>query len=252
MSYDDPLLYPGKPGAAHLHAVFGKTLTRASSNSGSIASSGNSTCRGGTVNRSAYWVPALIDTRNGRPVYPHEAHFYYKTGYNGIRPVDVDPMPRGLRMIAGDAKSSGPQHNVWWSCVDGDNTGHYSIRNCGVNQQLQMSIRFPQCWNGRDLDSNNHQSHMAYPSGGRCPPSHPVAIPEITFNIRYKVEEANAPRHWRLSSDMYDSSRPAGYSGHGDWWDGWKEDIKNSWVRGCLQTSRDCHSNLMGDGRGMF
>src|SRR5690606_18586551 len=106
MNYDDPIVFPGQPGKAHLHAYFGNTLADASSTAESLRNSGNSTCRGGIANRSAYWVPAVID-ENGAPVKPNSAQIYYKTGYRGIRPEQVQVFPQGLRMIAGDAKSAG-------------------------------------------------------------------------------------------------------------------------------------------------
>src|SRR5262245_53339915 len=67
MNYDDPIVFPGQPGKAHLHAHFGNTLTDADTTAENLRNSGNSTCRGGTANRTAYWVPAVID-RNGKPV----------------------------------------------------------------------------------------------------------------------------------------------------------------------------------------
>jgi hypothetical protein len=36
---------------------------------------------------------------------------------------------------------------------------------------------------------------------------------------------------------------------HGDWFNGWKKDIMDAWVKGCNQASRDCHAHLLGDGR---
>lgn len=251
MNFDDPLVFPGNPGAAHLHAFFGNTLTTASSTASSLATTGSGSCRGGTANRTAYWVPALIDTKDGKPVIPYEGHFYYKTGYAGIAPASVLAMPKGLRMIAGSATASGPQQVVTWGCIDGNSSGP-AIQNCGVGQQLQLSVTFPQCWNGRDLDAPDHKSHMAYPANGKCPTTHPKPLPEISFHVRYKVEELNAPLRWRLSSDMYDSKLPGGYSGHGDWWDGWNEDVKNSFIQGCNNKSLDCYSNLLGDGREIY
>ena len=49
---DDPIVYPGQPGKSHLHAFFGNTGINANSTATSIATTGNSTCRGGTVNRT--------------------------------------------------------------------------------------------------------------------------------------------------------------------------------------------------------
>lgn len=249
MAFDDPIVFPGQAGRSHLHAFFGNTGANANSTVASIATTGNSTCRGGTVNRSAYWVPAMIDTRDGRPLRPAQSHFYYKTGYNGIAPRSVNAVPPGLRMIAGDAMNATPNGRFRYTCNGGGGMSGQSIQNCGVGGELWMMLTFPQCWDGTNLDSPDHKSHMAYPSGGRCPSTHPVAIPEITFNIVYPVTEANAPLRWRLSSDNYSSSLPGGYSAHGDWWNGWKADIMDAWVRNCDQAAADCHSHLLGDGR---
>ena len=110
MAFDDPIVYPGQPGKSHLHAFFGNTGTNANSTAASIANTGNSTCRGGTINRSGYWVPAMIDTLDGTPVAPLSLIVYYKTGYNGVgRRHQV--VAAGLRMIAGDSGNSGPGTN---------------------------------------------------------------------------------------------------------------------------------------------
>ncbi len=93
MTFDDPIVYPGQPGRSHLHTFFGNTGTNANSTASSIANTGNSTCRGGTLNRSSYWVPAMIDTRTGTPVKPTTSNFYYKTG-GRAGPSSVQPMPR--------------------------------------------------------------------------------------------------------------------------------------------------------------
>lgn len=258
MNYDDPLVYPGNPGAAHLHAFFGNTLTNANSTVESIANTGNSTCRGGIINRSSYWVPALIDTRDGSAQMPIEAEIYYKTGYSMIPTRDIQPHPKGLRMIAGNATATGAQQNVSWGCVDAStpaNSTPGAVPNCPLGSKVQMVVVFPQCWNGKDLDSADHKSHMSYRTGsggGTCPASHPNPMPEITFNIRYKVNEAGAPTRWRLSSDMYDANLPGGYSAHGDWFDGWQEDIKKTWTEKCDQAAVDCHSHLLGDGRAIY
>lgn len=51
------------------------------------------------------------------------------------------------------------------------------------------------CWDGKNLDSPDHKSHVAYPIdgphafdgmgvGGQCPESHPVKIPQIMLEVR--------------------------------------------------------------------
>jgi hypothetical protein len=254
MAFDDPLVYPGLPGAAHLHAFFGNTGTNAYSTQTSVSTTGNSTCVGGTFNRTAYWVPAMIDTKDGTPVAPSGSIMYYKTGYNGIAPASVKALPQGLRMIAGDPKNSAPSGPFVYSCLNGgENLGKSStFLNCPVGAQMWMSIDFPQCWDGVNLDSPDHKSHMAYPSNGACPKDHPVALPVVTFNIIYNIKEANTPLRWRLSSDSYDASLPPGYSAHGDWFNGWDAATMNTFITNCLDKSLDCHGSLLGDGRMLY
>ncbi|HUG23381.1 DUF1996 domain-containing protein [Piscinibacter sp.] len=247
MASDDPIVFPNQPGRSHLHTFFGNTGTNADSTASSLQTSGNSTCRGGTVNRTAYWVPSMIDTRTGAPVKPKDSQFYYKNGHKGIVPSSVRPMPDGLRMIAGDPKNAAPVGPFYYNCKRGSNVKE--IPNCSVGADVYQNITFPQCWDGVNLDSPDHKSHMAYHTKGVCPSTHPVILPEVTFRIIYAVTEEDAPLHWRLSSDAYDRSLPAGYSSHGDWFNGWKRDVSHSWATNCIAASKDCHSHLLGDGR---
>ena len=122
-----------------------------------------------------------------------------------------------------------------------------AIQNCAAGQQLWAAVFFPQCWDGVNLDSPDHKSHVAYPVNGACPSTHPVAMPEVSFNIVYDVTGSTS--RWRLSSDSYDPSLPGGYSMHGDWFNGWKADIMATWITKCDQASEDCQGDLLGDGR---
>lgn len=253
-AFDDPIVYPGKPGASHLHMFFGNTNTSASSTTLSIANSGNSSCAGGIANRTAYWVPALIDGK-GNVVLPSSAIFYYKTGYLGIKPSEVKAMPAGLRMIAGDGKLNSAQGQGHWGCDEvyiGHKDSILEVINdprCGPGNHVTMGIDFPQCWDGKNLDSPNHKSHMTNPVSGSCPASHPVAIPVISFNVRFLIPPSGAA-DWHLSSDMYDyATKGGGFSAHADWWNGWNPDIEQTWITHCENASKDCHGYLLGDGR---
>jgi hypothetical protein len=262
MNFDDPIVAPGQSRATHLHVFFGNTGVNASSTSQSIASSGNSTCSGGTLNRTAYWAPAMIDTATGTPLVPNGGHglqTYYKTGYQGVHTSQVVNFPAGLRIIAGDARrttapgsASAPHVAVYHCGVSGPI--QLSIPSCAPGQELIMSVLFPQCWDGRNLDSADHRSHMAYgtwgpvygQNGAGCPASHPVPLPQITMNMRYLVGPGGTST-WRLSSDTY--SGPAGYSGHADWWNGWDAGTFQRVINNCYSTGIDCQMNLLGDGQ---
>lgn len=261
MAYEDPIVFPNQPGRSHLHTFFGNTGVNAYTTPESLRNIGNSTCRGGLSNRSAYWVPTMLDLRTGNPVTVDAIGVYYKTG---MIPANlIKSIPKGLRMVAGDASRNTSAYNraSRFKCIGGPakQNGLYGqgIANCDAGATLFQEIFFPQCWDGKNLDSPDHKSHMSYWIYTKdktyvCPDSHPVALPEITFNIAYLVPKSNDPLHWRLSSDKYDSSLPGGYSSHGDWFNGWQEEVSNSWAKSCLAAGKDCHSHLLGDGRMIF
>ena len=259
MSNDDPIVYPNQQGAAHHHTFYGNTSVNYKSNLAALSTTGNSTCTGGTMNRTSYWHPTLINTANNAPVVPDRALFYYKTGYDGVPASMVVPPPKGLRMIVGNAKATSAAESAGarYLCVSDSKPfqgWNDHIPNCAVGEVMEMSVDFPQCWDGKNLDSPDHKSHMAFanesnPTANKCPATHPVAIPKITMTVNYSVTTANEATKWRLASDNYSKSLPGGYSGHADYAWGWDETIMAGIVKNCLNKSLDCHAHLLGDGR---
>jgi len=254
MAFDDPIVFPGQPGKSHLHVFFGNTLTNANSTAESLATTGNSTCAGGVLNRTAYWAPAMIDTATGAPVVPRGSLFYYKSGYLGIAPSQITQPPPGLRMITGDAKNTTGTGPGRFACNMPGAPGAWtkSIPACGAGGTLNATVDFPQCWDGVNLDSPDHKSHMANPVHGKCPSTHPVAIPVITLNVEYKIGLKDDTTKWRLASDMYDPSQPGGYSMHGDWFNAWDKDTMKAFIDNCEKAAKDCHAYLLGDGRMVY
>lgn len=264
MAYDDPIVYPGQPGKSHLHTFFGNTATSATTTPDSLRTTGSSTCRGGTANRSAYWVPAIIDTGSGTPIRPTSGQFYYKQGYELSPSSSIKPMPAGLRMIAGNSLNSTESGSASFAFVcytNGTESTRVSTRlpvcPAGTTDVLSL-LNFPQCWDGVNLDSPDHKSHVSgvvqdqtAPFAKHCPADHPVPIPQISFNVWYPVG-ASGTASWRLSSDVYDASLPPGMSMHGDWYNGWNKDVSDTWGKNCVAASKDCHSHLLGDLREIY
>jgi hypothetical protein len=257
MAFDDPIVYPGQAGKSHLHTFFGNTRTSWASTPGSIARSGNSSCHGGIANRSSYWIPSLLNAQN-QPVLPASAIMYYKTGYRGVSPASVKQIPAGLRMISGDTLASTTQENIGWGCLE-TYIGHYGYIPTASNHpcikegnHVSLNVTFPQCWDGKNLDALNHKNHMTYAVPGQgCPSTHPVALPEISINVRYRIPAAGTAG-WRLSSDAYSRSLPGGYSLHGDFMNGWQPDIAAKWIKNCNNAALDCHAHLLGEGTTLY
>ncbi len=268
MSFDDPIAFPGMPGAAHHHTFFGNSAVDAFTTPGNIRSKGSASCRGGTINLSGYWVPSMIDTATGNPLAPQGLIIYYKTGAwtymnNGSL---IQPLPKGLRMIAGNSTAFNATSALGgFHCMTSDGnstlragTAGKAIPTCTAGETLRATIDFPQCWDGVNLDSADHKSHMARPkpvssnnpkTQARCPDSHPVVLPLITFHVDFLVPLGANTSKWRLASDMYGTTTPGGYSMHGDWMNGWDPAISDLWGAKCMQERRDCGSANLGDGR---
>jgi len=70
---------------------------------------------------------------------------------------------------------------------------------------------------------------------GACPASHPVAIPEISYNFAvYVTAQTGSPATWRFASDRADATAP-GVSLHADWMNGWDPEIMAMIVENCLR-----------------
>ena len=259
MSNDDPLVFPGQKDATHSHTFFGNTSTNYASDLNNLSAIGNSTCKGGLINRSAYWIPSMIDTSLNKAIAPDLAIMYYKTGY--VPAGLVQAPPKGLRILAGNPKATTEalSSNVGYTCLN--RTPFYgwkkSIPACNVGETMQMKVSFPQCWDGKNLDSPDHKSHMAYSgknimTANKCPTTYPIGIPHIAINMNFKVLTADSAKNWRLASDNYDVSLAGGASGHADWVSGWNQVFIQGFVDNCLNKGVDCHAHLLGDGRMIY
>jgi hypothetical protein len=224
---DDPIVFPGQPGASHQHTFVGNRTTNAFSSFGSLRS-GATTCMR-QDDTAAYWVPALY--QGSTEVLPVAATVYYRRGTLA----EVSPFPSNLRMIAGDARATSPQgmRVTFWSCgaVSGvDRSAEVPTCPDTRGSFLRLHIRFPECWDGRRLDSADHKSHMAYAVRGECPSTHPVGVPQITQIYRYPSRGGEG---FALASGGV-------YSGHADFVNAWKPGTLKKLVGDCLNVLVRC------------
>lgn len=135
---DDPIVFPGLPGASHMHSFFGSTATNAHTTLASLQSS-PSNCNP-RVDLSSYWVPTLY--KGNTPVEPTGTTFYYLG--EGVRDdiiARTQPLPLGLRIVAGNAKATGiddPSGNARWSCLHAGHVGAAKdFVNCPAGTMLE-------------------------------------------------------------------------------------------------------------------
>jgi hypothetical protein len=244
---DDPIVYPGQPGASHLHMFFGNTETNAHSTTNSLVNSGGGSCNGFELNRSAYWTPALLDGR-GNVVVPDKIILYYKSK----EPGKVQRMPQGLKMISGNttAESFQVSNFLYWSCGDSGFSYNKSNRIPDCNGDvINASISFPQCWDGVNFDSHDHRSHLKMVDPElSCPASHPVTLPQISILLYFPGQDS--VDGWHLSSDRSGGFNTGpGATLHADWWGGWNDEAMDLWVDGCMKRARNCSFGQTGTSR---
>jgi Domain of unknown function (DUF1996) len=207
---DDAIVYPRQPGVSHDHTYFGNESTDAFSTPASLRGSGTSCAL--RADTAAYWVPTLFV--GGQAVEPRGAVAYYVR-----RTVDhVRPFPAGLKIIAGNAAASSAQSQrvTYWTCGrSGFRASTVPTCSEGRRSGLRLVVNFPNCWNGRSLDSADHKSHMTYSVEGVCPASHPVEVPAISLVVHYPV---SGGANVRLASGGQ-------LSGHADFVNAWNQDV---------------------------
>ena len=286
-AYNDPIVNPGQENRAHLHYFYGVKNIDHNTTFQSLYTSEEAGCSGGTLNRSGYWIPALLAPKynqqtgeraidsDGNPAWDpvlakvgegardnkaaHEL-FYYSAGVSDVDSIQVPPT--GLKIIAGNKNTTPntePQdtsivrwHCLTWKSSDAEG-GPWSstIPECKAPDMLRMDIFFPSCWDGKNLDSEDHQSHMAYPVGRTgdkvCPDSHPVPIVRISNHFAFPLfpnqldPETKTSKGFRLASDGYEVDNNGGFSLHGDWWNGWHPEAMQPILDGCIKAEKDCH-----------
>ena len=205
-SNDDPIVFPGQPGASHNHTFIGNRSVNAATTPASLIG-GKTSCES-EFDSSAYWVPTLYAGRED--VEPLAGVVYYVNRSNER----ISAPPAGLVMLAGNAyaKSRQAKGIAAWSCgAVGGRPRFATIPACSANMMLQLQATFPNCWDGRRLDSPDHRQHVKYAVRGLCPASHPVALPTIVLIVLYPP----VPRGSQVASGKV--------SQHADFMNGWDQ-----------------------------
>ena len=226
-STDDPIVFPGDPGASHRHDFFGNRTANAFSTPDSML--GTDTSCQQALDTAAYWSPTLFD--HGVPVVPQGADVYYRPGPR-IDPASVKPYPHGLVMISGDAMAMEPQSTkfVGWACGSGGDP-QVDAPICPPDAPLRLKIVFPDCWDGKNLDSDDHHSHVAASVAGHCPSGHPVPVPQLQLTVRYPIHGEGHDLNLAPGSML---------GGHADFMNAWDQAELASQVKLCLNRALVC------------
>ncbi|MDG4809846.1 DUF1996 domain-containing protein [Micromonospora sp. WMMD1120] len=231
---DDPIVVPGLPGASHMHTFFGPKVDAFTTTEKLLSSITNCNAPG---DLSAYWVPEL--RKDGKPVPVKSFRVYY--GSRVKDPSTVKPFPPGLRVVEGDAKKQvdTPKNagsNQFW-CAGSAEIGRSADGNwpvCAPGGNLIFQLVFKDCWDGKNIDSPDHKSHMGDPVNGVCTGKYPVAVPDLSFMVNYQS----------LGGDGLSLSSGKPSSMHGDFMNAWDPARLGDLVKSCLNQNAKCGTTV--------
>jgi hypothetical protein len=215
---DDPIVWPGSPGAAHSHDFFGNRSTQFDSTYDTMTVA-NTTCTRFDADKASYWMPTV--KWNGKDLEANRAVFYYRAGVKDY--TKVQAFPADLRMV--------PKTHVSWRCGRTDEDGGATTppTRCS-NGLLGLRIAFPDCSNANgQIDSADHRSHMAYHTSrngvSRCPSTHPIPVPALTMNVTFPIP---------TTSGRVTLSSGSASTMHADFWNTWNQQQLEGLVQRCI------------------
>ncbi|KAJ5620984.1 hypothetical protein N7510_004968 [Penicillium lagena] len=258
----DPLIDPGKV-ASHAHSIHGAGSFSMNSNQQTLQKSSCTSCAV-MQDKSAYWTPTLYFMHpNGSAELVEQVGgmlaYYLLYGEN------VTAFPQGFRMIAGDPF----QRNFTWPVPDppkslwkGAQESQRALRqkalgfNClnyaeaaepslyrhflpnktfldeHCTDGIRLELMFPSCWNGKDVDSPDHKSHVAYPSlvmDGTCPEGYETRLVSLFYETIWNTYAFKDKEGFFTLAN----GDPTGFGYHGDYLQAWDDGVLQKAVNTC-------------------
>ncbi|MEV0242877.1 DUF1996 domain-containing protein [Streptomyces sp. NPDC050674] len=255
---DNVIVAPGvSNGAKHQHDYVGNQSNNAFASDEDLANADTSCQNQG--DKSSYFWPVIRlqdgsqDIDQGKPgggqdgnvgkiVEPAEAQLKFV----GNRTSDVVAMPKALRIITGDAKSltNGLNNaNTAWSCTgfeDRQVTDKYPI--CPEGSSVVRTSNFQSCWDGQNIDSANHRTHVDFvEADGTCSNGF-KAIPQLQVRLVYDIPAPqinNGQLQGAFAVDSFPEQLHKAITDHNDFINFFDENVMNKMVQ-CINDGQDC------------
>ena len=196
---DNFIIAPGvRNGAQHTHDYAGNEGTNFASEDETLEES-STTCTNG--DRSPIFWPVLRDLRGVGPDVGADGGSLDGNVGSFIEPSSVDytfhghgtrrteAMPLNIALVTGSAKAAttgGEGSNAKFTCTGSGQRMTDLYPMCPDGSALQRVYDFPSCWNGQDLDSEDHATHIRYPDeNGECDEDL-IPVPALRITVTYE------------------------------------------------------------------
>ncbi|KUO05611.1 DUF1996 domain-containing protein [Streptomyces caeruleatus] len=256
---DNIIAAPGvSNGAHHFHDYIGNQSNNAFASDEDLANAKTTCVDQG--DKSTYYWPVIrlqngaqeqdanspgggIEGNAGEIVTPKDVTLTFVGNPRG----KVTEMPRLLRIITGDAKAfvNGTANaNASWSCTgfeDRQLKDKYPL--CPQGSDVVRTFKFQSCWDGQNIDSANHRTHVAFAAADGSCPSGFEPIPQLVQRIVYDIDAPSLQDGGRTTPlfavDSFPENLHKPVTDHGDFINVFDEDLMGEMVD-CINEGREC------------
>ncbi|GAA6012009.1 hypothetical protein JCM10207_003459 [Rhodosporidiobolus poonsookiae] len=250
----DPIVNPGGI-SGHVHTISGGSNFNLDMDFATAREAKCSSCIC-KQDMSNYWTPALYFAwANGSFTLVEQVGLtvYYLQRHNDADRGEITAFPPDFRMLAGNPylrsynESNQMATQIGANCLGGTaptRRPYLPTENCPNG--LRLEVMFPSCWDGVNVDSTDHQSHVAYPKdneSGPCPDTHPERLLRLSVLISILCTSVDPLKdEWENALNtsqpfVLAMGDPTGYGLHGDFLNGWDVDVLQEAIETCTDDS---------------